>query len=62
MAIKNKRSSDVKPESPAEKKVKFDNRVSTSGQKKVFSKTGGKSIWVPATLLYHSLSDFSVFL
>lgn len=43
MAIKNKRSSDVKPESPAEKRVKFDKKISTSGEKKVFSKPGGKS-------------------
>lgn len=44
MAIQNKRSSDAKPESPAEKRVKFDKKYSTSGEKKPFSKPGaGKS-------------------
>lgn len=43
MAIKNKRSSDVKLEAPAEKKVKFDKKVSTFGEKKVFPKPGGNS-------------------
>lgn len=42
MAIKNKRSSDAKPESPAEKKVKYDNKFSASGPKKAFGKPGGK--------------------
>lgn len=42
MAIKNKRSSDVKPESPAEKKVKFNNKFSNSEHKKTFGKPGGK--------------------
>lgn len=43
MAIKNKRSSDVKPESPAEKRVRFDKSDSTQEQKKKsFAKPGVK--------------------
>lgn len=42
MAIKSKRPSEVKPESPAEKRVKFDKSNSTSGPKKSFTKPGGK--------------------
>ncbi len=52
MAIKNKRSSDVKPESPAEKRVKFDKHNSTPGQKKVFSKPGGGKSIKPSQCSY----------